>query len=96
MRHLERMNVRIRGSASGNVDRHHLTNKASKVRIEVEKEADGRWIAEVREIAGAMCYGGTREEAISKVESLVLRILADRIENGEETPGLERVFTVAA
>jgi predicted RNase H-like HicB family nuclease len=66
------------------------------MRIEVEQESDGRWVAEVRDLPGAMCYGSTRAEAIAKVESLVLRILADRIEHGEQTPGLDRVFTVAA
>jgi predicted RNase H-like HicB family nuclease len=66
------------------------------MRIEVEQESDGRWIAQVRDLPGAMCYGSTRTEAIAKVESLVLRILADRIEHGEQTPGLDRVFTVAA
>lgn len=59
-------------------------------------EDDGRWIAEVPEVPGAMVYGATREEAILRVEALILRILADRLENGEAAPELEKVFTVAA
>ena len=48
------------------------------MKVQVEREQDGRWIAEVPVISGAMAYGSTREEAVSKVEALVLRILADR------------------
>ena len=46
------------------------------MQIEVETEADGRFIAEVPSIPGAMVYGKTAEEAIQKVEALALRILA--------------------
>jgi predicted RNase H-like HicB family nuclease len=66
------------------------------MRVETEIEDDGRWIAEVPALPGAMAYGSSRAEAISRVEALVLRILADRVENGEDAPELEAVFTVAA
>ncbi len=46
-------------------------------RVEVEQEADGRWIAEVVELSGVMAYGATREEALSKVQALALRVVAD-------------------
>ncbi|MDI1334797.1 MAG: type II toxin-antitoxin system HicB family antitoxin [Lacunisphaera sp.] len=65
------------------------------MQVEVEQEADGRWIAEVPSLPGAMAYGATRKEAIAKVEALVLRILADKVEHGEDTPQLSRVFSVA-
>ena len=48
------------------------------MRIEVEQETDGRWIAEAPEIPGGLAYGDSKDEAISKVEMLVLRILANR------------------
>ena len=64
--------------------------------VETEQEADGRWIAEVPSLAGVLAYGTTRQEAISRVEALALRVLADRVEHGEQTPGLESVFSVAA
>lgn len=64
--------------------------------IEVEQECDGRWIAEAPAIPGALAYGVTQAEAIAKVEALVLRILADRLDHGEMAPELEKVFTVAA
>lgn len=66
------------------------------MRIEVESEDDGRYIAEVTSIPGAMVYGATAKEAILKVEALVLRILADRIESGEDSPELAELFTVSA
>jgi hypothetical protein len=45
--------------------------------VETEEEADGRWIAEIPQIPGAMSYGNTRDEAIARVEALGLRVLAD-------------------
>ena len=51
--------------------------------IETEQEEDGRWIAEVMELSGAMKYGETRENAIAQAEALALRVIAERIEAGE-------------
>lgn len=64
--------------------------------IEIEREEDGRWIAEVPELPGVMVYGQTQEEAISKVKALALRVLADRLEHGEEIPELRGLFAVPA
>lgn len=64
--------------------------------IEIEREDDGRWIAEVPDLSGVMTYGDTREEAVSKVEALALRVLADRLEHGEMIPELREVFAVPA
>jgi predicted RNase H-like HicB family nuclease len=52
--------------------------------IETEQESDGRWIAEIVEEPGAMCYGSTREDAVRKVRELYQRVLADRLESGTE------------
>ena len=49
------------------------------LRIEVEREEDGRWLTEVPELPGVMAYGQTREEAIARVKALALRVLADRV-----------------
>jgi predicted RNase H-like HicB family nuclease len=54
--------------------------------IEYEREDDGRWLAEVPQIPGAMAYGATADEAMGKAEALMLRILAERIETGENRP----------
>ena len=56
------------------------------LRIELELEEDGRWLASVPELPGVMAYGVTEEEAIRKVKAVALQILADMIENGEEVP----------
>ena len=54
--------------------------------IECERETDGRWIAEITQIPGAMAYGATREEAMARAEIVALRAIADRIEHGEAKP----------
>ncbi|MFH1025004.1 MAG: type II toxin-antitoxin system HicB family antitoxin [Planctomycetota bacterium] len=64
--------------------------------VEIERETDGRWIAEVPDLSGVMAYGTTREEAVSRVEALALRVLADRLEHGESIPELKEVFAVPA
>ena len=64
-------------------------------KVDVEREDDGRWIAEIEEVPGALVYGNTREEAVAKVQALVLRILADRLEHGEATPDIGQVFAVS-
>ena len=64
--------------------------------IDVEQEEDGRWIAEVPDLAGVMAYGQTRDEAISKAKALALRVMADRLEHGEDIPELHDVFAVPA
>ena len=48
--------------------------------VEFEREDDGRWLAEVRELPGVLAYGQTSDEAIAKAQALALRALADRIE----------------
>jgi predicted RNase H-like HicB family nuclease len=65
------------------------------LRIEVEEETDGRFTAEVPDLPGVMAYGQSRDEAIVKVEALALRVLADRVENGESVPGFPQIFSAA-
>lgn len=64
--------------------------------VETEREDDGRWIAEVRDLAGVLAYGSSRDEAVAKAEALALRVLADRLENGEAGPDLISVSFRAA
>lgn len=65
-------------------------------KIELEQEEDGRWIAEIPELSGIMLYGQTQEEARTKVQALALRVLAERLENGETQPELVSVTFNAA
>jgi len=64
--------------------------------FEIEREADGRWVAEVPDLAGVLAYGQTRDEAVARVEALALRVLADRLEHGETGPDLVSVSFRAA
>lgn len=57
-----------------------------KLSIECEREEDGRWLAEVPELPGALAYGATAEEAMARAEVLALRVVAERIEHGEARP----------
>ena len=70
--------------------------KIMKFLVEIEQEVDGRWIAEVMELPGVMSYGKTQEEAKLRVQALALRVIADRIENGEAGPDLATIKFEAA
>jgi predicted RNase H-like HicB family nuclease len=64
-------------------------------KVEMDREDDGRWIAEVAELPGVLAYGASAERAQAKAQALALRVLADRLENGEALP-FESVSFVAA
>jgi predicted RNase H-like HicB family nuclease len=53
--------------------------------IEIERESDGRWIAEVRDLPGVLAYGSSEKEAKARVQALALRVVADQLEHGEST-----------
>ena len=55
-------------------------------KIELEREQDGRWIAEIPDLSGVLCYGADQAEAMAKVQALALRVLAERLEH-QEAPG---------
>jgi predicted RNase H-like HicB family nuclease len=65
-------------------------------KVEVEQETDGRWIAEVADLPGVLAYGASREQAVTRAQALALRVLADRLEHGEELPQVEAVFSIVA
>ena len=62
--------------------------------VEVEREEDGRWLSEVADLPGVLAYGDSREEAVSKAKALAFRVLADRLEHGEDIPEIRHVFAV--
>jgi predicted RNase H-like HicB family nuclease len=64
--------------------------------IELERETDGRWIAEVPDLSGVLCYGRTREEAVAHVQALALRVIAERLEHAEAPAELLNVIFRAA
>lgn len=53
--------------------------------VETEQEDDTRWIAEIVELAGVLAYGSTRGEAVARAQALALRVIAERLEHGEQT-----------
>ena len=57
----------------------HISNHFT---IETEQEDDGRWIAEILEISGALVYGNSQQDAIANVQALALQVIADQSEQG--------------
>ena len=72
-----------------------LTGMSDRLKIEIEQESDGRWIAEVPDLPGGLVYGATRDNAIQRAEALALRALADRLEHGEAVPAIAHLFANA-
>ncbi len=58
------------------------------MRIEIEQGENGRWLTEIPDVPGGMVYGATREEAVARFKSPALRVMADRLEHGENIPEL--------
>jgi predicted RNase H-like HicB family nuclease len=56
------------------------------LKVESEREDDGRWIAEVPALPGVLAYGESDALARSRVQALALRVIADRLDNGEPLP----------
>ena len=65
------------------------------IRVEVEKEEDGRILASVPDLPGVMAYGSDETEAVRKVKAIALQVLADMIESGEEVPEPLKVLFAA-
>ncbi len=65
-------------------------------KVEVEQEDDGRWLAEVVELPGVLAYGETEQSALSRVQALALRVIAERLEHGEAGPDLLSISFKAA
>ena len=65
-------------------------------KVEVEQEEDGRWLAEVLELPGVLAYGQSQDAAVSKVQALALRVIAERLEHGEASPQLLSISFAAA
>jgi predicted RNase H-like HicB family nuclease len=56
-------------------------------RVEIEREEDGRFLAEVVDLPGVMAYGDTADAALAHAQALALRVLADRLEHDEGPRG---------
>jgi len=58
----------------------------TQLKIELEQEADGRWIGDIPALPGVMAYGPTKAAALAAVQALALRAMADRLEHNEALP----------
>jgi predicted RNase H-like HicB family nuclease len=65
------------------------------IRVEVEREDDGRMLASVPELPGVMAYGATREEAVRKAKSIALQVLSEMVASGEDIPAPLKVLFAA-
>ena len=65
-------------------------------KVELEQEEDGRWIADIPKLPGVLVYGQGPYEARAKAQALALRVLADRLENGESHADLLTISFAAA
>lgn len=72
-----------------------LTTSERVLKVELEKENDGRWIAAVPELPGVMQYGATQDEAFRKVRALALHVLAEQSEDGNREVPTSLRFSVA-
>lgn len=61
---------------------------AGPLRVELEQEDDGRWLAEVVDLPGVLAYAQTRDEALANAQALALRVIADRLEHRQAVPGV--------
>jgi predicted RNase H-like HicB family nuclease len=65
--------------------------------VNLDRETDGRWIADVPELPGVTVYGSTEKEALANAKALALHVIADRIEHAEEVPkGVDSLFAATA
>jgi predicted RNase H-like HicB family nuclease len=63
-----------------------------RFQIELDREEDGRWIAEIASLPGVMAYGKAKPEAVAKVKALALRVLADQVETEKKSKPLDVSF----
>ena len=63
------------------------------MKVEFEKEEDGRWIAEIPKLPGVMAYGFTKREAQQKVFAIALRTLADFVDEGKVPVSIRKLFS---
>ncbi len=64
--------------------------------IKLDRESDGRWIAEVPEL-NILLYGRSRLDAIARAKAAAREIVLDRIAHGElPSDSADAAFHVAA
>ena len=54
-----------------------------QVKIEFEREDDGRWLAEIPDVPGVMAYATTPEGAAQEALALFIDVIAEHLAHGE-------------
>ena len=73
-----------------------VRSRELRFQFEIDRETDGRWIAEIPEVPRAMAYGSTLEEAKAKAYALALYAVADDVEKSKEIPDSISILPVSA
>lgn len=56
------------------------------MKIQIDREADGRWIADIPALPGVTAYGNTPMFAAYSVMALARSVIADRLKHNEPVP----------
>ena len=70
-----------------------MSKGTSSFKVVFDREIDGRWIAEIPRVPGALAYGATKTEAKRKVSAVALRTLADQVEHGRTPKPVAQIFS---
>ena len=73
-----------------------LRSRDLRFQFEIEREDDGRWIAEIPEVPGALAYGDTLAEARAKAYALALYAIADDVEKSKNIPDSISILPISA
>jgi predicted RNase H-like HicB family nuclease len=86
----------LSGMSAGKKPQSSVRSRDLRFQFEIDRETDGRWIAEIPEVPGAMAYGTTVEEAKAKAYALALYAVADDVEKSNDIPDSISVLSIPA
>ena len=66
-------------AGNGKTARKKVREFVKNLKIEIEQETDGRWIAETTDLNGVIVYGETSEEAIEKCKRLAGYVFLEQL-----------------
>ncbi len=78
-------NTEIISTIGGNSD---IKDNFLWLKIELDREEDGRWIADIDHLPGVMVYGDTLGDAVEKVKALAENVIKEMQKQGEFREGL--------
>jgi predicted RNase H-like HicB family nuclease len=73
-----------------------VRSRELRFQFEIDRETDGRWIADIPAVPGAMAYGESVEEAKAKAYALALYAVADDVEKSKDIPDSISIFPASA